>query len=304
MNKSNYWDITNRPHTKRKLEILKEYLNKWATIIFAQYLNHQKQWAKTAYYIDCYAGRGMYHNNGIMDSINGSPLIALEYAKSLYLKHSGTVKLNCIFVEKNKKSVKELENFCEPYRKFVNIDLILGDINIEIGNIIEKIKYRPVLFFIDPWGPKEIKKETIKQIVSRGEKSPNDLILNYICGTSRVLAYVKKLISNNGNKEKIEKLLNSVKSLHEIESLTDSFSKKDKDLMLMIIKEIFADSKLNQLSVYQMLRPNKNETSYFLLFASRCPSAKKIIDHIFKNKDKSTYTGQMYMFDKEDYTPK
>ena len=65
------WNITNRPSTKTKLEILRKCFDVWITI-----WNNQNWASKEWYVIDLFAGRGNYTDNG--ETVSGSPLIFLE----------------------------------------------------------------------------------------------------------------------------------------------------------------------------------------------------------------------------------
>ena len=60
MNK-NYWDLTDRPHTERKLIILEKYLEAWATIIFKQWINYDYKNLK---------GSGLVHSDGLKKQCN------------------------------------------------------------------------------------------------------------------------------------------------------------------------------------------------------------------------------------------
>src|SRR5665648_289999 len=62
------WGYTE--HTKIKHEILSKYLETWIRILGVKY--------KKLYYIDCFAGRGIY-----ADGTAGSPIIALQSAKKM-----------------------------------------------------------------------------------------------------------------------------------------------------------------------------------------------------------------------------
>jgi three-Cys-motif partner protein len=66
--KKDLWDISNRPSTRTKLEILKKVFDVWLII-----WNKQNWVANEWYVVDLFAGRGKY-----IDGSNGSPLIFLE----------------------------------------------------------------------------------------------------------------------------------------------------------------------------------------------------------------------------------
>ncbi|MDP2182607.1 MAG: three-Cys-motif partner protein TcmP, partial [Actinomycetota bacterium] len=68
------WDITNRPHTKAKLRLLRDYFSRWTTIWNAP---KQRVWAdRTWYVVDLFAGRGSYSDDD--QEVSGSPLVYLE----------------------------------------------------------------------------------------------------------------------------------------------------------------------------------------------------------------------------------
>jgi len=291
MNKK-YWDLTNRPHTERKLQIIKEYIYPWAAIIFGQWKRYHYKNFRMAYYIDCYAGRGKYHKNNIHDSINGSPLIALECAKFFKEKYNGEVQLKCIFIENNKKYCSDLDNFCKPFRDIVEFKIIPDDFNTKIKNILKEIGTNAALFFIDPGGIKDLDKLSLKTIVNK--IGPNDILLNYICGAPRVLGKVKNMILNKEINNHLYKLLDSVACrLGSLDSIIKCMDKKDRDIFKEWAKELLNDTNLKHSSTYRMARPTRNEAVYFLLFASRSPAAKKIINDIFNKKDSINYNGQI-----------
>jgi three-Cys-motif partner protein len=68
------WDITNKPHTKTKLEILKKIFGMWLTVWNG---SEQQKWvAKEWYILDLFAGRGYYDDEE--KEVSGSSLIFLE----------------------------------------------------------------------------------------------------------------------------------------------------------------------------------------------------------------------------------
>jgi len=67
----NLWDISNRPSTKTKLEILGKVFNVWLTIW------NKRDWVSNEWYvIDLFAGRGKYIDEE--NEVYGSPLIFLD----------------------------------------------------------------------------------------------------------------------------------------------------------------------------------------------------------------------------------
>ncbi|MBU2592905.1 MAG: three-Cys-motif partner protein TcmP [Patescibacteria group bacterium] len=294
----NYWDLTDRPHTERKLKILKEYLYPWAEIIFNQWREHGWKNFKTAYYIDCFAGRGRYHKNSILNSIDGSPLIALNCAKFFQKKFKDKVGLKCIFVDARESYITELQKFCQPYKRVVGFSIRHADINEEINSILKEIGSNAALFFVDPWGLKEISQETMTAIIQK--KGPVDLILNYICGTKRVLGKIAGMAQAGKIDDQFIKLTDSVGFFHG-DLVFNCFDKKDREILKAWEQEMFKDTRLEFKSVYKMLHSSRSEAVYYLFFASRKPVAKKIIDYILKKEDSETFSGQLSLIPRDNF---
>ena len=183
MAKKDFWDLTNKPQTKTKLNILNNYLSAWAKIFGKQ------DWCKSIYYIDCFAGRGKYHNDGGLNVIDGSPLIALKIAKIFKEKYNK--KLVCYFAENDVEVFNELQNFTDVFKTNVDFECTQGDINDVIDNVLTKIpRGNPVFFFLDPKGI-NIKRETLEKMLA----IPNikEFLINYIQkGVERCYAFGKK----------------------------------------------------------------------------------------------------------------
>lgn len=73
------WDISNRPSTKTKLEILREVFD-----IYLKIWNKQDWISNELYVMDLFAGRGKYIDEG--NEVNGSPLFCFC---SCYARRAG-----------------------------------------------------------------------------------------------------------------------------------------------------------------------------------------------------------------------
>lgn len=299
MKKSNYWDLTYRPYTQLKLKILKEYLDFWARVFFSQASKH-KNWKEyqTIYYVDCFAGRGKYHKDKKENIVNGSPLMALECALKFQRqqKYYG-IKMNCIFIEKTKKSSKDLEDFCKGYKEKVDYKIYKEkDFNDIISEIVSAINYHPAFFFIDPYGIKELKKESLEKIVNR--KGATDILLNYIKGgVERITGLIKKKVPDILNQEISSRDIKTIKCLTDFYGL-DIFNKlnvTEKEKLKEWADSIFQNSELKEKVVFPMPYLHKSDNIYYLLFASRKPVARKIILDIFKKSKSKTYQGQQIL---------
>jgi three-Cys-motif partner protein len=144
MIKPDYWNI--KPHTERKLQILDKYLNAWCDIIF-KYYHKNPEWTawQTPFFVDCFSGRGMYHKDGKLDSVKGSPLIAIEKfieKKKLFeQKFKVIIKPKIKLIEFVPEYAKELELFTEKYSNEIDIKVLNGDFNDLIGKVVNETGY-------------------------------------------------------------------------------------------------------------------------------------------------------------------
>lgn len=275
-----FWDITDKPQTKTKLKILNSYLSAWAKILANQ------KWCDEMYFVDCFAGRGKYHNEGKKDSISGSPLIALETAKLIKEKYNKNI--NCVFVEENKKIFFELEKFVKPYiENGFNVKIINGDINSKIDDVLKIVSGRsPIFFFIDPAGI-SISREMLKKVLN----VPNvakEFLINYICkGVERCYAFGKKC----DEELPIDIQKRAIGNLRRIQDFFGEDWKRltteEKD-NLKVYLNIVADYNDKVVEKHKLgakvidICYNKGRNKYYLIFLSRNAGAKGIIEDIYK----------------------
>lgn len=273
-----FWDLTNKPQTKIKLNILKDYLAAWA-IIFAK-----QPWCKKVYYVDCCAGRGKYHDQRQKDIINGSPIVALEIAKAIKLKRG--LDMTCFFIERDSKVIKDLKKFTKPFDMKVNFDMIEGDLNNEIDNVLNKIPDgAPIFFFIDPEGI-DVKRDSIEKMLAK--KNIKEFLITYIQkGVERCLGFAPKTPTETDLPININK-----KAISNLRKVEDFFGKdwrylsRNQKENLKKYLEVFIEynekaeqkDKLKRRSIDILYNQGRNK--YHLIFISRKDEALGIIEDI------------------------
>jgi len=277
MTKNDFWDLAEKPQTKIKLRILRDYLRAWVTIFTKQ------KWCKSLYYVDCCAGRGKYHNGDQKDIIDGSPLIALSIAEELKAKNN--FELTCIFVEQEPATFKELEKICSPFKSKVGFHVIQGSINSKIEEILTLIpKEAPIFFFIDPEGI-SIHRETIEKILQK--QNIKEFLITYIQkGIERCLGFGKKDVKNLP----IDIQKRAISNLKKIEDFfgTD-WEKLSKDQKENLKNYLGIFSEYNETveekdkleSRIIDIFYNRGRNKYYLIFISRNKNALKIIEDVF-----------------------
>lgn len=277
MGEEDFWDITNKEQTKIKLDILRKYLKPWADIIGDHF--------PEAYYVDCFAGRGKYHQQGLRDCVPGSPLIALDISANVQkrkLTKKGTnFKLNLIAIESNKGNYEALKDFVvkDNPNDEVEVKIYHGDFAELIGDIVAKIGSVPAFFFIDPRGIK-LPKEALDVIINK--PGPTEIFLNYMAMGIRRVAGLQKLTDHQDEKIRV-KAINTVANLNALFGGNSWIAKEEQELL-----RHFADGVLKNkykfVLNFDMPYPDRSGTLYNLLFATHHPVAQKIMSQIFTKK--------------------
>jgi len=281
-----YWDLIDKPQTRTKLNILKDYLNAWAKI----FVNQRK--CKKLYYVDCFAGRGKYHYKDQKNAIDGSPLIGINVAKEIKTKYGR--EMTCFFIERDSGVFRNLQSFVEPLSTKVQVQTIKGDINEKIDEVLTQIpdnRWSPIFFFVDPSGI-NIKSESIKKMLKRS--NIKEFLITYIQkGVERCLGFGSKTITLPLDVQ--GRAISNLKRVEDFfgtswENLTKNEKENLKQYLNVFIeynKTRSAEDKL-QFRVIDIFY-NRGRNKYYLIFVSRNKTALKIIEDIYtKIKTKGT----------------
>jgi hypothetical protein len=129
---------TRRPPAVLKHEVLRQYVAPYAGM--AGSTNPEGR----VVFLDGYAGEGHY-----ADGSPGSPLLALETAKSLLPKRV----LECIFIEKERKSFASLQTVVEEFKaQGVRCEAVHGKVEDHLDAVVQQATGVPLFMFLDPCG--------------------------------------------------------------------------------------------------------------------------------------------------------
>lgn len=281
------WDITNRPGTKTKLEILSKCFDVWVTI-----WNNQSWVSNEWYVLDLFAGRGIYTDNGEM--VKGSPLIFLQTIANKKEKLRSDLKFKMFFVEINKENFdclrKVVSRFIEDnpqIRDIIEIEYLNEDCNkviTKIVNLINNTSKHPLFVLIDPTGL-QIRKATVEKIVKLN--NPKDIMFNYILeGVRRTIGIAKK--ANRGRKLNIKE----IKTLETLKTFIGEdinvINSSDKKVLEEYVNSIFSFRDLKVVA-YDMKYPDRDDIVYYLLFASRKLPVTNIVKDIFARQKENSF---------------
>ncbi|MGQ9845801.1 MAG: three-Cys-motif partner protein TcmP [Caldisericia bacterium] len=298
---NNEWDITNKPHTKNKLEIIRAVFDMWLTVWNG---DKQQEWVNKEWYVmDLFAGAGIYFDSE--RQVRGSSLILLQniFEQKDKLEKNG-IKIKLFLVEIKKqnfdnlnKNVNAFFNSHEKIKNIVDVHFYQGDCNTKITDILKEInnsRKNPLFVLIDPYGL-QIKKKTIKEIAKLD--NPKDILLNYILeGVRRVGGVYKK--GQKKGKVLNKKELKTVKTFEEFMGEdVKMIGETDKKTLEQYVSTL-AEKGLNIVG-YDMPYADRNDILYYLLFASKKAKITKIVKDIYyrqkkKQDSQTTLFGEEY----------
>lgn len=146
--------------SERKIRLITKYVGGFVNIL-SRY--------KVLYYIDGFAGAGLYD-----DGSTGSSLRIATLASNLDAVNR-PYQLLCINIEDDEDNFARLERHTRDIGNIVSN--FIGTFNNNIDHILSKIGNKPVIAFLDPFGAKGIEWNAIRRLVSRS--SPTDIFIRF-----------------------------------------------------------------------------------------------------------------------------
>lgn len=125
----------------------------------------------TIYYVDGFAGQGIYDNKEV-----GSAFIGAQTAASP-IQESRKGYLRCINVEEDPETFKTLEANLAAHKASGLVTNLPGTFQDNLPAILKTVGTDPAFFFIDPFGSQGIEVETLKSI--RKGRDRSEILVRY-----------------------------------------------------------------------------------------------------------------------------
>lgn len=257
-----------KPHTKAKHKIIEEYLKGWFPIL--------SSWNNRIVYLDGFSGPGLYD-----DGSYGSPVIALEVAKTHRLKLAKEVIF--YFIEKEKDRLNYLKELLDSKYLFFKEDsykelpanfkvhIVLGEFNEVMTSILKAIEKKgtnlaSTFAFIDPFGYSDINVNILGNILSF---EGCELLITYMVG------FLDRFVYDQAHKDSIKQaFLLSDEELNGVVQTKDSEEREKLWLRLLICKlegcmktEGLEGQRILSLSF--RVRDKMNRTMYYLVYFTK-----------------------------------
>jgi len=201
-----------KPWSERKHRLLRKYLQPFSAKVARTTPSREIS------IVDGFAGSAIY-----ADGSEGSPVLIAKFG-DICLGWSEPVTLKLVNIEADKDNEGIFDSLQQATRQWVDLGRILnikGEFGEAVPRILEIVDGNPTLFFIDPFGPTDLRFDDLKPILSR-RLAVTELIINFDQdGLRRIVdaalskntdsktaatntANITAIIGSNGWREKIE----------------------------------------------------------------------------------------------------
>jgi len=164
MGKKNDVKNTLQIHSQAKVEFYEKYLSRYLRILCLS------KFIKQINIYDVFCGKGIYDDGG-----KGSPVVAFDVIKQLRNENNSFVETNISLIvnDKSKECVERVKNyidinnqsFCSNRYYNYDVEQMFDTVQQEVS---KKVSDTRNLIFIDPYGYKTIKKETLYKLMENG----------------------------------------------------------------------------------------------------------------------------------------
>lgn len=234
------------PWSRWKHAILIEYLKAMSAIM--------RSW-KSIYYVDGFAGPGLYTK----DNAIGSPVLAARHAQEL-ARTNAEYALQCINVELDDCVFQNLEGSTKQYSDYVTNRH--GDFGQFVSEILCMIGDKPTLFFLDPIGLKGLEWQALLPIFHRDAKT--EFLIRFDAQTATRLT---------GSDTSLHATFNAILGEHDSEYWTryvNDFTIRPFDKKSLLTRAY--EDKLGGFFDFVTripIRSFENQVEYFLIYATR-----------------------------------
>lgn len=274
-------------HTQEKHAILREYLRAWFPI-----LGHKNP---RLLYVDGYAGPGSYQGGQA-----GSPVIAMKIAhdfiNNCQSRNKPVPNITCVFIEKDKKRCKSLEDILDQMPKSPNIDYLVENEQFIKTKLLELVsRYgAPTFIFIDPFGYSGIPMSFISNLV----KIPRtEVFINFMAGP------VNRWLRRSGQ----ERVLTGLFGTSEWQTISKNTSQRIEKL-----RDLYHSSLNNSAKHVRSfaMRGTNNVVTYYLFYGTQHPRGlEKMKEAMWKSDPTGNYSfsdatnpNQLVLFQDPDFS--
>lgn len=261
------------------------------------------------YYVDGFAGRG-YFGEG-PDRQPGSPVLLAQVAQEA--RAAGKpYRVVCINVEIRQDWFTDLSEALAAFDSEI-VRLLCGDFHARLPEILGIIQSAPAVFFLDPFGVKQIKLADIDPLLRRND---TELFINFNTPRLRKLAGFEdsdapeagakiRLVSEVLGEDPMDQAPEWLDQWHR---LNKNGTKWEKWAVNKYIERLVNRSPhLSRAVAYPVRERYDSSPKYYLIFASRYPKAFSIVndlvcteeDNLFERTDAAKRGPQMSLFESE-----
>jgi len=260
-----------------KLRILEKYVTPYCYKLGSR--------APKIYYIDGFAGRGVYE-----DGSKGSPVLVADLAMQ-FRSEKRRFELKCMNVEINPSHFENLSKNTEKFGQGPVTNL-RGDFSSYIPKILEEIGSCPTLFFLDPYGLAPIKLDNLTPIFQR--TASTEILMNFSRnGLHRLAGHLdkepKKEAAQKAGQTKVNLLTGilGTERWKQIWRQVDDTAVRDRMILDLYLE------KLNEYFIYvypiEIKKEFNSPPKYYLIYATKKYDGVEFINDFVYDIEESLY---------------
>lgn len=272
-----FFDDEMKDWSERKLKLLGDYLDPAVRILGS---------ISQVCYVDGFAGKGIYQ-----DGSKGSPVRAAELAQRC-VEQKKSYTLKCINIEEDPENFTALQSATASFGEVV-VNLP-GTFVSNIERILQEIKAKPAVCFLDPFGTEGIDRMAIQRLIRR--PYPTDFWIRF--DTKSVLRHAGFLDSDSRVADK------------RVEIIERIYGTQDRDLLKVRLDDATSEERIkNALKLYQQclaqdftqargngyaanykIKSLKEGNKYFLVFATGSDKAISLASNVVYGAEENYQT--------------
>ena len=243
-----------------KHRLLESYLRAWAKII--------GRWFKKAYYVDAFAGTGVYRTGE-----EGSPVIA---ARILMEEQKTSAQFGILCIEKDRRNRAILEKSLSEFEGRLEVKLFPGEFAMEVDKVLSKVGNLPAFCFIDPAGFAGMPLSKIKDILVLPHK---EVLINFMYNAIQ-------------RWQKAPSVEQTMADLYGTEAWREQRTEEER--LRLYMDQIKSKTDAFVWS-FQNRFPDRERTLYYLVYACRNLTAFKIMkDIMFKEETRKHFQPSLF----------
>lgn len=266
-----------REQTLVKHFILRRYLERFAHII-------GYSWDSITY-VDCFSGPWQSRSKDYSDTSFAIAIQQLRLARDHLRDRGKDLVIRCLFLEKNKKAYRQLENYAKQFQGDIEIQPVNAELEVSISDIVDFVKKSPAstfpFIFIDPTGWTGFSLDVIRPLL---QLRPGEVLINFM--TSHIHRFIDS--PEKPTRESFQRLFGSGTFRQTLQGLEGQ--EREDAAVEEYMKQVSTAGGFPYPSMAMVLHPHISRSHFHLIYLTRHQKGIEVFKEAEKNAMKQMET--------------